>query len=283
MYYEKWGFMLIFWNMAGVPLSYCHCTIFLANHDPSEYAWPKPILVFLYLSYVFAYWVWDTANSQKNMFRSGERGYQQHRKTFPQLPWKYIRDPQTIKSDAGDSLLCDGWYKYARKIHYTADLYFAVTWGLITGFRSPFPWFYPMFFSVMIVHRAYRDIQRCKEKYGTAWEEYERRVPYLFIPVSHASPSNLACVDLLTYDAVCILSLRCLEEGDSSVHEESRLAECCELSSEMRILGTSSSGLKSSHLPSGLRHLGRWRNASISLLEFSQATESASFRCLYVF
>ena len=24
MYYEKWGFMLIFWNLAGVPLSYCH-------------------------------------------------------------------------------------------------------------------------------------------------------------------------------------------------------------------------------------------------------------------
>ncbi|QIW98583.1 hypothetical protein AMS68_004101 [Peltaster fructicola] len=182
MYYEKWGFMLIFWNMAGVPLSYCHCTIYLANHDPTTYAWPKPVLVFLYVSYLFAYWVWDTANSQKNMFRSGERGYQQHRKTFPQLPWKYIKNPQSIKSESGDSLLVDGWYKYARKIHYTADLYFALTWGFITGFNSPFPWFYPVFFALMIVHRAYRDIQRCKEKYGPAWVEYERRVPYLFIP-----------------------------------------------------------------------------------------------------
>jgi delta24(24(1))-sterol reductase len=36
----------------------------------------------------------------------------------------------------------------------------------------------------MIIHRARRDIMRCRERYGEAWMEYERRVPYLFIPVS---------------------------------------------------------------------------------------------------
>jgi hypothetical protein len=35
----------------------------------------------------------------------------------------------------------------------------------------------------MIIHRAYRDIQRCRQKYGESWEEYEKLVPYLFIPV----------------------------------------------------------------------------------------------------
>lgn len=182
MYYEKWGFMLIFWNLAGVPLSYCHCTIYLANHDPTEYAWSKPALVLFYTSYLFMYWVWDTCNSQKNMFRTMGRGYHVHRKTFPQLPWKYVENPEHIKTDTGDSILVDGWYKYCRKIHYTCDTYFALTWGLITGFNSPFPWFYSVFFTLMITHRAFRDIQRCREKYGDAWKEYERRVPYLFIP-----------------------------------------------------------------------------------------------------
>lgn len=36
----------------------------------------------------------------------------------------------------------------------------------------------------MITHRAIRDVKRCRAKYGRAWEEYETRVPYLFIPVS---------------------------------------------------------------------------------------------------
>lgn len=78
----------------------------------------------------------------------------------------------------------------ARKIHYTCDLYFALNWGLITGFSSPFPWFYPLFFACMISHRALRDIQRCRNKYGETWAEYERQVPYLFIPVRILSVSS---------------------------------------------------------------------------------------------
>ncbi|KAL8850922.1 MAG: hypothetical protein Q9221_004122 [Calogaya cf. arnoldii] len=61
-------------------------------------------------------------------------------------------------------------------------MYFALSWALITGFSSPLPWFYPVFFFIMISHRAYRDIQKCEAKYGEAWEEYKRQVPYLFIP-----------------------------------------------------------------------------------------------------
>ncbi len=63
-------------------------------------------------------------------------------------------------------------------------------WALVTGFDSPFPWFYPVFFVLMISHRAYRDLQRCEAKYGDAWQEYKRRVPWLFIPVSHPSISH---------------------------------------------------------------------------------------------
>ena len=79
---------------------------------------------------------------------------------------------------------------YARKIHYSCDLFFALSWGAVTGLRSPFPWFYPIFFTAMIIHRTIRDVKRCRKKYGKAWEEYERQVPYLFIPVSRCpSPS----------------------------------------------------------------------------------------------
>ncbi|KAL2170993.1 hypothetical protein VTG60DRAFT_4008 [Thermothelomyces hinnuleus] len=182
MYYEKWGFMLIFWNLSGVPLSYCHCTIYLANHAPETYRWNRWALAFLYISYLFVYWVWDSCNSQKNRFRAMERGTLIKRNTFPQVPWQTLHNPKTIETGLGDKILADGWYGMARKVHYTCDVYFATTWALITGFNSPFPWFYPVFFVVMIAHRAWRDIHRCRQKYGEAWREYERQVPYLFIP-----------------------------------------------------------------------------------------------------
>lgn len=194
MYFEKLGFMLAFWNLAGVPLSYCHCTIYLANHHPSEYAHPKWVLALLFVAYLFFYWIWDTTNSQKNHFRHTEGGNGKVRKTFPQLPWQYVKNPKTIQTKTGKNLLCDGWYGLARKIHYTCDLWFALNWGFITGFRSPFPWFYPVFFTIMIIHRATRDIQRCRKQYGEAWAEYERQVPYLFIPVRSLSLQRDALV-----------------------------------------------------------------------------------------
>lgn len=111
MYFEKWGFMLIFWNLAGVPLSYCHCTLYIANHDPAEYHWNPYLLTLLFVSYLFVYWIWDTANSQKNVFRAQEHGVALNRKTFPQLPWKAVKNPRSIKTKTGDSILCDGWCK----------------------------------------------------------------------------------------------------------------------------------------------------------------------------
>lgn len=210
MYYEKWGFMLIFWNLAGVPLSYCHCTVYLAKHHPDTYRHHPAVLAAMFAGYLFVYWVWDSCNSQKNRFRSAERGTLRLRNTFPQVPWQTLENPRTIETGLGDKILADGWYGLARKVHYTCDVYFALNWGLITGFASPFPWFYPVFFVTMIAHRAWRDISRCRHKYGEAWTEYERMVPYLFIPVS---PPALLSVSVwqfanwlasMSFDAFCI-------------------------------------------------------------------------------
>lgn len=136
--------MLIFWNLAGVPLSYCHCTLYIANHLEIVTHWSistlhTPFLVMLFTSYIFVYWVWDTMNSQKNRFRAQERGTLVLRKTFLQLPWQTPKNPRVIKTAAGDSLLVDGWYAYARKLHHTCDIYFGLAWGAVTGLDSPFP------------------------------------------------------------------------------------------------------------------------------------------------
>lgn len=182
MYFEKLGFLLTFWNMAGVPFTYCHCALYLANHDPSEYHWNPFSLTLLAVVYLFMYWMWDSANGQKNAFRHKEKGQLIKRNTFPQVPWQSIENPKTIETDTGDHIMVDGWFAIIRKPNYVPDMFFSMSWGLITGFESFFPWFYFVFFMVMIIHRTRRDIMRCRRKYGEAWKQYEKEVPYIFIP-----------------------------------------------------------------------------------------------------
>lgn len=138
MYFEKLGFLLTFWNMAGVPFTYCHCALYFANHDPSEYRWNKYALAALVVVYLFMYWMWDTANSHKNSFRQMERGQLIERNTFPQLPWQYVENPRAIETETGDRILVDGWFGIIRKPNYVPDMFFAFSWGLITGFRCVF-------------------------------------------------------------------------------------------------------------------------------------------------
>lgn len=184
IFYEKWGYMLIFWNFAGVPFSYCYPTLYLLNrslkNEPVHLTTAYTISLFITL--LAAYYVWDTANSQKNRFRMMQHGTYVHRRAFPQLPWGTLHNPTYIKTKHGSKLLTGGWWGLARKIHYTADLVMALSWGLITGFDSYIPYFYVAFFSAVLVHRVGRDHVRCKEKYGADFDEYCRQVPYVFIP-----------------------------------------------------------------------------------------------------
>ncbi|MCI0382371.1 MAG: delta(24(24(1)))-sterol reductase [Chlamydiae bacterium] len=179
IFHEKFGWMLIFWNYVGVPFVYCFQSFYILKNNPE---FSTGFMVFLFTTLLIAYYVWDTANSQKNRFRMQLRNTFVQRKTFPQLPWGTLHNPLTLKTASGDPLLIDGWYRYARKIHYTADTIMATTWGLSCGFTGILPYFYPIFFMLMITHRYQRDYHRCAKKYGEDWKRYCELVPYKFIP-----------------------------------------------------------------------------------------------------
>jgi len=180
IFYENFGWMLIYWNMAGVPFVYCYQSIYLLKYGPITHS-PYYIGT-LFVVLFCAYYVWDTANSQKNRFRMKLKGTYIPRYTFPQLPWGTLENPTYIKTKEGGYLLTGGWWGIARKIHYTADLTMALSWGLICGFGSYIPYFYFFFFLSHLIHRVSRDMERCAKKYGEDWVEYTKQVPYIFIP-----------------------------------------------------------------------------------------------------
>ncbi|KAI7864515.1 ergosterol biosynthesis ERG4/ERG24 [Spinellus fusiger] len=185
IFYEKDGFMLIFWNMAGVPFTYCYASIYLMKYQLTTgqaivHSWPYTATLFVTL--LVAYYIFDTGNSQKNRFRMEQNGSYVPRKAFPQLPWGHIKNPSYIQTSHGNLLLTSGWWGIVRKPHYTADLTMSLCWGLITGTGSFLPYFYFCFFVTVLTHRTTRDMERCEKKYGKDWERYCERVPYIFIP-----------------------------------------------------------------------------------------------------
>ncbi len=183
IFYEKWGWLLIFWNLAGVPFVYSFGSVYLLKKgDDLVVSGGKPFVIACFVVLFAAYYVWDTANGQRNRFRMMLNGSYRPRNTFPQLPWTTLINPKYMDTEAGSKLLIDGWFAYLRKPHYTADIIMALLWGLVCGFDSFIPYFYFCFFLGMIIHRNHRDQTRCANKYKKDWIKYCEKVPYVFIP-----------------------------------------------------------------------------------------------------
>ena len=204
--HEKFGWMLLWWNVAGVPFCYSACSFIVAETDPrlSPFA-----AAALWAALFGAYYVWDVAQAQRVTFRArwvrekderartlnstdaanedsalgppGPGGLPSRPWAFPRLPWSELRSPTYIETARGGALLTSGFTGMAWKAHYTADFCMALVWALAAG-GSPAAYFYPAFFAVMIVHRARRDHARCLAKYGEDWRRFREAVPYVWIP-----------------------------------------------------------------------------------------------------
>ncbi|KAF9431094.1 erg24, C-14 sterol reductase [Entomortierella beljakovae] len=50
------------------------------------------------------------------------------------------------------------------------------------GLASPLPYFYPIYFAVLLIHRSLRDEEKCRKKYGKDWDKYCEIVRWRIIP-----------------------------------------------------------------------------------------------------
>ena len=75
-----------------------------------------------------------------------------------------------------------GWWGIARHINYTADWLMGLSWCLCCGLGHIVPFFYAIYFGVLLVHRDLRDGEACEHKYGQDWKRYCQIVKYRLIP-----------------------------------------------------------------------------------------------------
>ncbi|XP_018409807.1 PREDICTED: delta(14)-sterol reductase isoform X2 [Nanorana parkeri] len=93
-----------------------------------------------------------------------------------------INGLETIPTATGKRLLVSGWWGLVRHPNYLGDLIMALAWSLPCGVSHILPYFYVIYFTGLLVHREARDEHQCLKKYGLAWQEYCRRVPYRIFP-----------------------------------------------------------------------------------------------------
>ena len=118
---------------------------------------------------MFGYFLFRGANSQKDAFRRN-----------PDDP--NVKHLKFLQTKRGTKLLTSGWWGMARKINYTGDFIMGLSWCMTCGFHSIVPYFYAIYFAILLMHRSIRDDHMCQEKYGDDWQIYKKIVPYRFIP-----------------------------------------------------------------------------------------------------
>ncbi|KAJ6513163.1 ERG4/ERG24 ergosterol biosynthesis protein [Mycena sanguinolenta] len=160
---DGFGFMLSVGDLAWVPFAFCLQARYLV-FNPVVLG---PVATTLVLLVNFTgYYIFRVANAEKNDFRNG----------------KNPKNLQFMTTESGSKLLTSGWWGRSRHPNYFGDLIMSVAWSLPTGFSTPIPYFYILYFTVLLIHRQRRDDEACEKKYGKDWKKYMELVPYRIFP-----------------------------------------------------------------------------------------------------
>eukprot|EP01135_Chromosphaera_perkinsii_P002194 Nk52_evm2s219 gene=Nk52_evmTU2s219 len=163
---DGFGFMLAFGDLAWVPFTYTLQARYLVDYPQYFSTAGAAAIIGLQL---LGYFIFRSANNQKNAFRRN-----------PEDP--AVAGLKYMKTDAGSRLLISGWWGMARHINYFGDWLMGVAWCLPCGFDHPIPYFYAIYFAILLIHRERRDEEKCSKKYKQDWERYCKIVPYRIIP-----------------------------------------------------------------------------------------------------
>ncbi|XP_052778209.1 uncharacterized protein LOC128215561 isoform X2 [Mya arenaria] len=85
-------------------------------------------------------------------------------------------------SEKESILLASGWWGLSRHFHYVPEILLSFFWTVTTGFENLLPYTYVLVLVILLVHRSFRDENKCSRKYGRYWQDYCDRVPYRIVP-----------------------------------------------------------------------------------------------------
>ncbi|NEO42094.1 MAG: hypothetical protein F6J90_39555 [Moorea sp. SIOASIH] len=160
---ERFGFMLIWGDLVLVPFFYSIAGWFLIDKISPL---PIAIVIGICLLYCFSLWLFRGANLQKHRFKKDPNAE------------IWGKPAQSLQG----KLLISGWWGVGRKLNYTGEIGVYLAIALTTGTQSIVPYLLPLWLCSLLIHRSWRDEQRCRAKYGKLWETYCDRAQFRMIP-----------------------------------------------------------------------------------------------------
>lgn len=188
-YWEKWylhaadiavdrfGYMLVWGTICFMPLIHTLQNLYLVDHAGIPLADWQAVLIFLGgITCTFLNWDSDT---QRHRVRSAN-GDCLVWGSKPRIIWaEYTTaDGKHHKN----ILLASGYNGLSRHFHYLPDIIQLILYALPAGFSRFLPWTYCFYLSYLLIDRTWRIDDKCLAKYGDAYKEYMKLVPYRLIP-----------------------------------------------------------------------------------------------------
>ncbi|CAL8128727.1 unnamed protein product [Orchesella dallaii] len=175
------GFFLCWGCLVWLPSFYTFQSYFLVHHQPNiSNEWAGILFLIGLLAIYFNYDMCMQKRQCRKAVESGNKEFTLWRNKPIYISAKYLT-PDGIQKET--QLLVAGWWGVARRMNYTFEFISTIMWSLPGVEFGIWCWLYFIFVLGILVHRTvYRDEVKCSRKYGRAWVEYCKRVPYRFIP-----------------------------------------------------------------------------------------------------
>jgi 7-dehydrocholesterol reductase len=167
-YYICWG-CLVF-----LPSLYTYSTYYLINQkgDISK----KVAIFILLMGIIFTYKNYDV-DRQKEIFKKDKEKSIINGKPAKYMDVKYKKDGKDVDS----KLLLSGDWGITRHNNYTYEILTSAMWSMPGYKYGIMPFIYLIYIIILLVHRIYRDEDKCSKKYGKYWDEYCKIVRYRLI------------------------------------------------------------------------------------------------------
>ncbi|KOC64810.1 Lamin-B receptor [Habropoda laboriosa] len=124
--------------------------------------------VFPVLTFIVGYLLYRISNSQKDKFRKNPLSAS-------------LAHLESIPTVRGKKLIISGLWGHVRHPNYLGDIIMWWSISCISLACDILPYYYAIICTGLLIHRAIRDNERCKMRYGLAWEVYISRVKYMIL------------------------------------------------------------------------------------------------------